>query len=72
MVSINDTLHSLFAKKILEDKMKSCSGGRSLLIEARTLKSVNLISIGFKYNSSKMLCFVAAKNAGSKLLGKLY
>jgi tRNA A37 threonylcarbamoyladenosine synthetase subunit TsaC/SUA5/YrdC len=39
---------AFFPKKKLEDIMKSWPGGKSLLIEARKLKPVNLISIGFK------------------------
>ncbi len=35
-----------------------------------TSKGVRLIAVGYKYNSSKVLCFVAKKNAGSTLTGE--
>jgi hypothetical protein len=52
--------------------MQSWPGGMSLLIEATTMKGVKLIAIGYKYNSSKVSCFIATKNAGSTLLGEPY
>jgi len=67
-IGIVMTSHSLFLKKELEEKMQSWPGGMSLLMEATTLKGLNLIAIGYKYNSSKVLCFIATKNSGSTLL----
>jgi hypothetical protein len=61
-----------FPKKELEDKMQSWPGGLSLLMEAITMKGVKLITIGCKCNSSKVLCFIATKNAGSTLPRKPY
>jgi hypothetical protein len=52
--------------------MKNWPGGMSLLMEATTSKGVKLLAIGYKYNSSKVLCFVATKNAGSTVLGEPY
>jgi hypothetical protein len=71
-IGIVKTSHSLFPKKELEDKMKNWPGGMSLLMEATTSKGVKLLAIGYKYNSSKVLCFVATKNAGSTMLGEPY
>jgi hypothetical protein len=64
------TSHSLFPKKEIEEKMKTWPGGMSLVMESTTSKGVRLIAVGFKYNSSKVLCFVATKNAGSTLPGE--
>jgi hypothetical protein len=44
----------------------------SLLMEATTMKGVKLIAIGYKNNPSKVLCFIATKNAGSALPGEPY
>ncbi len=38
-------------------------------MEATTSKGVKLIAVGYKHNSSKVLCFVAMKNAGSTTPG---
>jgi hypothetical protein len=71
-IGVVKTSHSLFPKKELEDKMKNWPGGMSLIMEATTSKGVKLLAIGYKYNSSKVLCFVATKNAGSTMLGEPY
>jgi hypothetical protein len=71
-IGIVKTSRSLFLKKELEDKMKNWPGGMSLIMEATTSKGVKLLAIGYKYNSSKVLCFVATKNAGSTMLGEPY
>jgi hypothetical protein len=52
--------------------MKTWPGGMSLVLEATTSKGVKHIAVGYKYNSSKVLCFVATKNAGSTLPGEPY
>jgi hypothetical protein len=52
--------------------MKTWPGRMSLVMEATTSKGVKLIAVGYKYNSSKVLCFVATKNAGSTLPGEPY
>ncbi len=54
-IGIVKTSHSLFPKKELEEKMQSWPGGMSLLMEATTMKGVNQIAIGYKYNFSKVL-----------------
>jgi hypothetical protein len=50
------TSHSLFPKKVPEDKLKTGPGGMNLALEATTSKGVRLIAVGYKYNSSKVLC----------------
>jgi hypothetical protein len=62
--TINDCSHeshSLLPKKVGRDKVKTWPGGMSLVPEATTLKGVKLIAVGYKYNSSKVLCFITAK-----------
>jgi hypothetical protein len=44
----------------------------SLLMEATTSKGVKLLAIGYKYNLSKVLYFVATNNSGSTILGEPY
>ena len=71
-IGIIKTSHSLFPKKELEEKLKTWPGGMSLVLQATTAKGVKLVAVGYKYNSSKVLCFVATKNAGSTLPGEPY
>jgi hypothetical protein len=59
-------------RKRSRKKMKIWPGGMSLVMEATTAKGVKLIAVGYKYNSSKVLCFIATKNAGSTLAGEPY
>ncbi len=73
LIGIVETSHSLFPKKELEDKMKNWTGEMSLLMEATTSKGVKLLAIGYKYNSSKVLCFVAINGRfNSTMLGEPY
>ena len=71
-IGVVKTSHSLFPKQVLEDKLKTWPGGMNLTLEATTSKGVKLIAVGYKYNSSKVLCFVATKNAGSTISGDPY
>jgi hypothetical protein len=71
-IGVVKTSHSLFPKKELEEKLKTWPGGMSLVLEATTAKGVKLIAVGYKYNSSKVLCFIATKNSGSTLAGEPY
>jgi hypothetical protein len=66
------TSHRLFPKKELEDTLKDWPGGTHLVLEAKTRKGIDLLAVGYKYNSSKVLCFVATKNAGPTLPGIPY
>ena len=71
-IGVVKTSHSLFAKKDLEEKLNTWPGGMILSMQATTSKGVQLIAVGYKYNSSKVLCFVATKNAGSTTPGEPY
>lgn len=59
--------------------MKDWSGGMSLVLEGKSRAgspnnngAVDLVAIGYKYNSTKVLCFVATKDAGTTRDGKPY
>jgi hypothetical protein len=72
-IGVVKTSHSLFPKKkALEDKLKTWLGGMNLTLEATTSKVVRLIAVGYKYNSSKVLCFVETKNEGLTVAGDPY
>jgi len=71
-IGVVKTSHSLYPKKDLENVLKTWPGGMNLAVEAPTTKGVQLIAVGYKYNSSKVLCFVATKNAGSTVPGNPY
>lgn len=64
------TAHSCFPKEALEEKMKDWPSGTHLVLEASSpVHNKPLLAIGYKYNSRKVLCFVATKNAGSNKAG---
>jgi len=44
----------------------------NLALEATASREVRLIAVGYKYNSSKVLCFVATNKAGSTIAGDPY
>lgn len=67
------TAHRFFPKEEIEREMEKWPGGTSLVLEAKGLTGTPLVAIGYKYNSRKVLCFVASKNAGStKMTGTPY
>jgi hypothetical protein len=60
------TNHSRFPRKWTETTMKDWPAGSHIVLEGRaTREGVNLIAIGYKYNSRKSLCFICHKDAGS-------
>ena len=66
------TAHSLFPKDELESTMKDWPGGTHLIMEGTSPSNNELLAIGYKYNSKKVLSFVATKDAGSTLPGDPY
>jgi hypothetical protein len=56
----------------LIDKMKEWPSGSHLVMECHTPKGHDLICIGYKYSSSKVLVFLGTKNAGSTKPGEPY
>jgi hypothetical protein len=60
------TNHSRFPKAWIEKTMKDWPAGSHIVLEGRaTREGVDLIAIGYKYNSRKSLCFICHKDAGS-------
>jgi len=51
---------------------KSWGATTSCRLRATTTTGVRLISMGYKYNYSKVLCYVATRNAGSTIFGDPY
>ena len=66
------TNHWNFPKQQLEDIMNEWPSGSSLVLECHRPNGVVLLAIGYKYNSRKVLCFVATKDAGMTKLGDPY
>jgi hypothetical protein len=57
----------------LEAKMKDWPGGTHMVMEGTSpFHNKPLLAIGYKYNSRKVLCFLATKNAGSTRPGEPY
>ena len=52
--------------------MKDWPGGTHLVLEGTSPSHNELLAIGYKYNSKKILCFVATKDAGTTLPGDPY
>jgi hypothetical protein len=64
---------SHFPKKWLEEKMEGWPGGTWWLdLEGKCDEGVDLIAIGYKYNSSKVISFICTKGAGNTMPGDPY
>jgi len=61
------TAHTGVPKKQIEDLMEDWPGGTYVVFEAG-----DLIVVGYKYNSRKVLVFIMTKNAGSTKPGTVY
>jgi hypothetical protein len=66
------TSHSLFPKTELEEKLKRWPGGTYLVMKATTVEGFELLAIGYKYNSTKVLTFIATTESGSTVPGTPY
>jgi hypothetical protein len=63
----------LFPKEKLEELLKDKAGGSQVVMRGKHLETgVNLIAIGYKYNSKTTLCFVCTENAGTTAPGSPY
>jgi len=71
-VGVIKTNHSRFPKKFIEEKMKDWPSGSHLVLEGRAVEGIDLIAIGYKYNSRKVLSFVCNKNHASTELTDYY
>ena len=52
--------------------MADFPGGTWVVLEGRTHKNAGLLTIGYKYNSTKVLTFVLSRGAGSTVMGRPY
>lgn len=66
------TSHALFPKEQLEKQLKDWPGGTHLVLEGNSPNGNALLAIGYKYNASKVLSFIATKNAGTTKPGIPY
>ena len=67
------TNYSRFPKTWIENKMKEWPAGAHIVLEGRaTREAVDLIAIGYKYNSRKSLCFICHKDTGSTECSDFY
>ena len=54
------TAHSLYPKNYIDNVLVPLPAGARIVLEG-TVDGVQLLAIGYKYNSRKVLCFVATK-----------
>ena len=66
------TIHGRLPKAWLEEQMKEFPSGTWIVLEGKTYKGSNLLSIGYKYNKSNILTFVFTHGAGSTEEGRPY
>ena len=66
------TNYGRFPKAWLCEKMEDLPGGNWIVLEGQTKKEDDLLSIGYKYNSSAVLTFIVTKGAGSTVAVRPY
>ncbi len=67
------TNSSGYPKKEIHSILKNCPGGTSVVLETTDPQTkLKLIAVGYKYNSKKVLFFIASERAGSTVNGKPY
>jgi hypothetical protein len=70
-LGIVKTAHKNYPKAYLEDKMKRWPAGSVLVLKSK-IDDVDLLAVGYKYNSTKVICFVMKKDCGDFSAGKPY
>ena len=55
--------HSLYPKKWIRDTMDKWPGGSYIVLESN-IEGVDLLAIGYKYNKTDILYFIATRGAG--------
>ena len=72
-VLVVKTNHLRFPNKWLDEEMKTMPGGCWLTMQGQCRRTgVELVAIGYKYNSKKVLHFVTTLGAGSTVRGEPY
>jgi len=64
-LGIVKTNHARFPKQFIESTIKNWPARSHIVLEGSSEDDINLLVIGYKYNSKKILCFVSTKNVGS-------
>ena len=65
------TAHSRYPRKFLNDNMMDFPGGTWVTMRGKCKRSgVELVAIGYKYNSKKVLTFITTVGAGSTEKGE--
>jgi hypothetical protein len=66
------TGHALFPAKFLDEELAEAPGGCWITMAGKGPCGTNLLASGYKYNSKRVLKFVATTDAGSKKAGTPY
>jgi hypothetical protein len=66
------TGHALYPEKFMEEKLKEAPGSCWITMQGKGPRGTDLLAIGYKYNSKRILKFVATSNAGSTKAGTPY
>jgi len=64
--------HARFPKEFIESTMKNWPAGSHIVLEGSPSEGVDLLAVGYKYNSRKVLCFISTYNVGSTILCSFY
>jgi len=52
--------------------MKNWPAGLHIVLEGSASEGIDLLSLGYKYNSRKVLCFISTNNVGSTMTSSFY
>ena len=63
---------ALYPKKFINDTMHDWPEGSQLVLETSKSEGIDLLTIGYKYNQKKVLCFLSTKDAGHTEQGVCY
>jgi hypothetical protein len=66
------TGHALFPAKFLDEELAEAPGGCWITMTGKGPRETNLLAIGYKYNSKRVLKFVATTDDGSTKAGTPY
>ena len=66
------TGHRFFPKQFLSQKLQEAPGGCWITLTAKGPQGSDLMALGYKYNSKRVLFFVGTRDAGSTKAGKPY
>ena len=64
--------HALYPKEYIDNTLKDCPGGVSIVLKGRHENGHTLIAVGYRYSSKKTLFFIMTDGAGSTVAGEPY